>query len=187
FELHLSTRMPGNFWIVEVRRPGPTASSPYRDARAGDVFALADGAHVTLLAPYPLIDGLSRASRLWMAALQVGEPLVAYLERVGRPIHYGYVPRAWPSAMYQTVFATEPGRAEMPSAGRPFTPELVTRLVALGIEMAPLLLHTGVSSLEEHEPPYAEWYRVPAGTARRVNAARAAGGRVIAIGTTVVR
>jgi len=187
FELHLSTRMPGNFWIVEVRRPGPTVSSPYRDARAGDVFALDDGAHVTLLAPYPLIDGLSHPSRLWMAALQVREPLVAYLERVGRPIHYGYVPRTWPSAMYQTVFATEPGSAEMPSAGRPFTPELVTRLVARGIEIGPLLLHTGVASLEDHEPPYEEFFRVPPETADRVNAARGSGRRVVAVGTTVVR
>jgi S-adenosylmethionine:tRNA ribosyltransferase-isomerase len=187
FELHLSTRLPGNFWVVEVRRPGPPASTPYRDARAGDLFALDDGANLTLLAPYPLIDGLSKVSRLWMAALHVGEPLLAYLERVGRPIHYSYVPRAWPSAMYQTVFATEPGSAEMPSAGRPFTPELITRLVARGVEIAPLLLHTGVASLEDHEPPYEEFFRVPPETADRVNAARRSGRRVVAVGTTVVR
>ena len=64
--------------------------------------------------------------------------------------------------MYQTVFATEPGSAEMPSAGRPFTPELVTRLISQGVQIAPLLLHTGVASLENHEPPYEEFYRVPA-------------------------
>ena len=89
--------------------------------------------------------------------------------------------------MYQTVFATEPGSAEMPSAGRPFTPELVTRLVSSGVEIAPLVLHTGVASLENHEPPYEEYYRVPRQTAERVNAARRAGHRVIAVGTTVVR
>jgi S-adenosylmethionine:tRNA ribosyltransferase-isomerase len=89
--------------------------------------------------------------------------------------------------MYQTVFATEPGSAEMPSAGRPFTPELVTRLVARGIEIAPLLLHTGVASLEDHEPPYEEFFRVPPETADRVNAARRSGRRVVAVGTTVVR
>ena len=59
--------------------------------------------------------------------------------------------------MYQTVFATEPGSAEMPSAGRPFTPGLVTRLVSRGVQIAPLLLHTGVASLEKHEPPYEEY------------------------------
>jgi S-adenosylmethionine:tRNA ribosyltransferase-isomerase len=89
--------------------------------------------------------------------------------------------------MYQTVFANDPGSAEMPSAGRPFTPELVTQLVSSGVEIAPLVLHTGVASLESHEPPYEEYYRVPRRTAARVNAARQAGGRVIAVGTTVVR
>ena len=88
--------------------------------------------------------------------------------------------------MYQTVFATEPG-AEMLSASRPFTPELVTRLVASGIQVAPLLLHTGVASLEDHEPPYEEFYRVPPETADCVNAAKSAGHRVVAVGTTVVR
>ena len=89
--------------------------------------------------------------------------------------------------MYQTVFATEPGSAEMPSAGRPFTPELVTRLISSGIQIAPLLLHTGVASLEDHEPPFEEFFRVPPETADRVNEAREARHRVIAVGTTVVR
>jgi len=75
----------------------------------------------------------------------------------------------------------------MPSAGRAFTPELITRLIARGIQIAPLLLHTGVASLEAHEPPYEEFYRVPSATARLVNAARAADRRIIAVGTTVVR
>jgi S-adenosylmethionine:tRNA ribosyltransferase-isomerase len=85
------------------------------------------------------------------------------------------------------VFANESGSAEMPSAARPFTEELVTRLVSAGVQVAPLLLHTGVASLEAHEPPYEEFYRVPAATAARVNAARRDGYRVIAVGTTVVR
>ena len=85
------------------------------------------------------------------------------------------------------MFATEPGSAEMPSAGRPFTPEVVTALVARGVGVTPLVLHTGVSSLEGHELPYPERYRVPAETAERVNATHAAGHRVVAVGTTVVR
>jgi S-adenosylmethionine:tRNA ribosyltransferase-isomerase len=79
------------------------------------------------------------------------------------------------------------GSAEMPSAGRAFTPELIARLVARGVQFAPLILHTGVASLEDHEPPYEEYYRVPLETARLVNAARAAHRRVIAVGTTSVR
>ena len=187
FELHLSTRLPGNFWVIEVRQPGPVASLRYHDARAGTTFELEGGGHVTLLAPYPLVAGVEAQSRLWMAALELDAPVLPYLERFGRPIRYGYVSRSWPDSMYQTVFATEPGSAEMPSAARPFTPELVTRLVSRGIEIAPLLLHTGVASLEDHEPPYEEFFRVPAETADRVNAARRAGRRVVAVGTTVVR
>jgi S-adenosylmethionine:tRNA ribosyltransferase-isomerase len=122
-----------------------------------------------------------------MAALELDEPVLSYLERAGTPIRYSYVRSDWPEAMYQTVFATEPGSAEMPSAGRPFTPELVTRLVSHGIEIAPVLLHTGVASLEDPEPAYEEYFRVPPETAERVNAARRAGRRVIAVGTTVVR
>jgi S-adenosylmethionine:tRNA ribosyltransferase-isomerase len=75
----------------------------------------------------------------------------------------------------------------MPSAGRPFTPELITRLVAGGILVAPVTLHAGVSSPERHEAPAPERYAVPAPTARLVNAVRWWGGRVIAVGTTVVR
>src|SRR5207302_1955808 len=88
---------------------------------------------------------------------------------------------------YETVFAREPGSAEMPSASRPFTPEVVTDLVARGVAVAPLLLHTGVSSLEGGERPYPERYRVSTATAAAVDATRSNGGRVIAAGTTVVR
>ena len=187
FELHLSTRLPGNFWVVEVRRPGAVASLPHLEAQAGTTFEVEGGGRVTLLAPYPLVDTLQAQSRLWLAALQLPEPVPSYLERFGSPIRYSYVPDSWPASMYQTVFATEPGSAEMPSAGRPFTPELVTRLVSTGVQIAPLLLHTGVASLEDHDPPYEEFFRVPPVTADRVNAARRAGRRVVAVGTTVVR
>ena len=88
---------------------------------------------------------------------------------------------------YQTVFATEPGSAEMPSAARPFTDRVVTRLVSAGVLVVPVLLHTGVASPEAHERPYPERFAVSATTARIVNQAKTAGNRVIAIGTTAVR
>jgi len=75
----------------------------------------------------------------------------------------------------------------MPSAGRPFTPEVITRLVAKGVAVTPLVLHTGVASLGEDELPYPERLHVPAWTADRVNAAHRSGHRVVAVGTTVVR
>lgn len=187
FELHFSTRLPGGFWTIEVRRPGGGASLPDTSARAGQTFLLHAGGRATLLGPYPLIGSLKSPSRLWMTALQLPSPVLQYLDDHGFPIRYSYVRQPWPISMYQTVFATEPGSAEMPSAGRPFTPELVTRLVSLGVQFAPLVLHTGVASLEHHEPPYEEFYRVPRDTAERVNRARRDGHRVIAVGTTVVR
>jgi S-adenosylmethionine:tRNA ribosyltransferase-isomerase len=185
YEIHLSTRLPGGFWSIEVRQAGPDASRPAHDVRAGMTFALPAGGTATLLAPYPLIDSLD--SRLWIAAVHLPAGVVPYLDEHGVPIRYGYVTHAWPGSMYQTVFATERGSAEMPSAGRPFTPELVTRLVSRGVQIAPLVLHTGVSSQESHEPPYEEYYRVPRHTAVQVNTARRAGSLVVAVGTTVVR
>ncbi|MCL5998243.1 MAG: S-adenosylmethionine:tRNA ribosyltransferase-isomerase [Chloroflexi bacterium] len=186
-ELHLSTRLPDSLWSVELRLPHGGATVPFLTAQPNETLALPEGARVQLHQPYApgvsAIDGV----RLWRATLHLPYSLHAYLAQHGFPIRYGYVRRQWATEYYQTIFVTETGSAEMPSAGRAFTPELVTRLVAQGVQFAPLLLHTGVASLEDHEPPYAEYYRVPQETARAVNVARAAGKRVIAVGTTVIR
>jgi len=109
------------------------------------------------------------------------------LHRHGRPIAYAYVEGRWPLATYQTVFARHPGSAEMPSAGRPFTRRLVAQLLTAGIEIAPVLLHTGVSSLEAGEAPLPERFEVSAATADRVTGARRERRRVIAVGTTAAR
>ena len=111
----------------------------------------------------------------------------AYLGRYGRPIRYGHAERTWPLEAYQNVYALHPGSSEMPSAGRPLSVELIVALAARGILIAPITLHCGVSSPERHEPPYPEPYAVPESTARLVAATRDWGGRVIAVGTTVVR
>ena len=67
--------------------------------------------------------------------------------------------------MYQTVYASRPGSAEMPSAGRAFSAARCSKRSARrAIRVAPIVLHTGVSSLEKDEPPYAEWYEVPQAT-----------------------
>jgi S-adenosylmethionine:tRNA ribosyltransferase-isomerase len=184
-ELHLSTRLPAGLWTVEVRRPQDRSTAPFYTAAAGETLALPAGASATLHAPHG--EAGEGRVRLWLATLRLPGPLEPFLAEHGFPIRYSYVREAWPSEYYQTVYATETGSAEMPSAGRAFTPGLITRLAARGVVVAPLLLHTGVASLEDHEPPYEEWYRVPAATARLVNGARAAGQRVVAVGTTAVR
>jgi S-adenosylmethionine:tRNA ribosyltransferase-isomerase len=180
FELRLSTPAPDDaagHWVVELRREGRR----YGAVRVGETFELPAGGCAEILAPY--LGG----NRLWLARLDLPANVAAYLARHGSPIRYGYVPEEWPLDAYQTVFAAETGSAEMPSAGRPFTAELVTRLLTQGVLVAPLVLHTGVSSPERHERPYPERYRVPETTARLVNAAHVWGGRVVAVGTTVVR
>lgn len=190
-ELHLSTHLPADLWLVELRQPHGSTSRPFFEGRSNETLTLPHGATVTLHTPYLVGDrhGAAASVRLWVASLKLPShvSLPTYLADYGFPIRYSYVQKSWPISDYQTVYATELGSAEMPSAGRAFTPELLTRLVAQGVQIAPLILHTGVASLEAHEPPYEEYYRVPAETARLVNAARQAGKRVIAVGTTAVR
>jgi S-adenosylmethionine:tRNA ribosyltransferase-isomerase len=184
--LHVAARLGPRERAVEVRS-APDAARAVLDAQPGDVVT-AGTVELTLLEPWP--DGVPSSptgvgNRLWRAEV-VGDLDAALLLR-GRPIAYGYLDRRYPLAAYQTVFGSRPGSAEMASAGRPFTESLVTRLVARGVGFAPVTLHTGVSSQEAGEAPGPEWYDVPAWTARVVEAGRAAGGRVVAVGTTATR
>ena len=177
-QLWLSTPAPEGTWLVELRTPD---RAPYPRPPVGARLDLPSGGHAELLARF------AGSERLSVARFELDEPLEDYLRRHGRPIRYSYVPEPWPLDTYQTVFALEPGSAEMASAGRPFTAELVTALVARGVLLSPVTLHTGVSSPEQGEQPFPERFRVPAATARLVNAVRGWNGRVIAVGTSVVR
>jgi S-adenosylmethionine:tRNA ribosyltransferase-isomerase len=186
-ELHFSTHLPAEQWIVELRQPAENATSPFFTAQAGETLSLPDGETVTLLTPYlPHLRYQRQNTRLWIATMSI-QDILPYLERHGFPIRYSYVNESWPNSYYQTVYANELGSAEMPSAGRAFTCELITKLVAKGVQIAPLLLHTGVASFEKDETPYEEYYRVSAETARIVNEARKQGRRIIATGTTSLR
>ena len=180
--VHLSTELPTGLWLIELRHPVDGAATlPHGGEFAGPDLALPGHATIHVLGRMP------GSARLWVASLDLGGPMIEYLERWGRPIRYRYVPATWPIDAYRNAYAVESGSAEMPSAGRPVTAEVLTSLVARGIGVTPLVLHTGVASLEHHELPYPERYRVPIETARRVNDTHGAGGRVVAIGTTVVR
>ncbi len=181
FRLHLSTRYAPCLWLAEprwsVERPGPLP------------LAAGEGIHVgrreriraRIVAPHPQLP------RLTFVATE--RPLDPTLAADGEPIRYRYLARPQPLDAYQTVFARTPGSAEMPSAARPFSAATVTALRAAGIELASLTLHTGVSSLEAGDAPvlYAEPFRVERATADAIARTRARGGRVIAVGTTVVR
>ena len=177
-QLWLSTPAADGAWVVELRTRDRRA---YPRPPIGARLDLPNGAHAELVARFAGSD------RLVVTRFDLGEPLEKYLRQHGQPIRYGYVPERWPVDAYQTVFGREPGSAEMPSAGRPFTAEFVLELLRRGLLFAPVVLHTGVSSLERGEPPYPERFRVPDTTARLVDAVHGWGGRVVAVGTTVVR
>lgn len=170
--LHYSTSLPGDLAVVEPRQV---------EVDAGERLALPGGGRARMLIPY------RDSNRLWVAQLALGLPLIDYLRKYGRPITYSYIKKPFPIAAYQTVYAREEGSAEMPSAGRAFTREMLVSLRRSGVELAKIVLHAGVASLENHEQPYEEWYEVPLRTAEGVRAAKQRGGRVVAVGTTVVR
>lgn len=180
--LHLSTELSEGVWAVEPRRPAGGTTEPFTGddtpLRAGLRLRL-PGGEATVLRPY--------TRRLSVMSFLVPGGVREYLADRGRPIRYSYTDRDWPVETYRSVFSTVPGSAEIPSAARPFTDSVVVDLVARGVTLAPITLHTGVASPEAHEKPYPEWFSVPAPTARLVRATRRGGGRVIAIGTTVVR
>ena len=179
--LNLCTRFRSDLWIAEPRwgagKPGPLPVQPGEELRIGSTT-------VQLLAPYPGIP------RLWFA---FGDrPFDSIIAERGGPIHYGYTD-AWPMETYQTLFSRVPGSAEMPSAARPITARIREQLDHMGVRIAPVLLHTGVSSLEiesetvEAQAMYPEPFGVSQETADAVNRTHVNRGRVIAVGTTVVR
>jgi S-adenosylmethionine:tRNA ribosyltransferase-isomerase len=181
--LHVAGELDEGDWVVEVRRPDNAGPAP--DVAAGELLRLTGRLQLAIQESYPQA-GVA-GSRLWRALPQDAVDRIEYLTSHGRPIRYGYLRAPTRLSDLQTVYADQPGSAEMPSAGRPLTDRLLTRLMMRGVSVAPLVLHTGVSSPEKHEPPIPEPYRVPASTAHLVNAVRKAGGRVVAVGTTVVR
>jgi len=181
--VHVSTELPDGSWAVELRRPDRTG--PQRDATPGERVGVRGRLRLRLVEPYP--DPVASESRLWRAVPDTRVALLDYLARHGRPIRYAHHAARYRLDEHQTVYADRPGSAEMASAGRPFTAELLVRLMARGVAVAPVVLHAGVSSQEAGEPPLPERFEVPSDTARLVMSARCAGHRVIAVGTTVVR
>jgi S-adenosylmethionine:tRNA ribosyltransferase-isomerase len=179
--VHFATpapRLAEDWWVVELR--SPDGGRPAH-GRVGERLRLDGDTALELVAPY------ASGARLLLARVHAPGAVPDFLDRHGRPIRYGYVSGSWPLDAYQNVYATTPGSAEMASAGRPFSERLITRLVARGVLVAPITLHAGVSSPERHEAPLAERFEVPDATAALVRAVHGWGGRVVAVGTTVVR
>ncbi|MFF7979502.1 S-adenosylmethionine:tRNA ribosyltransferase-isomerase [Streptomyces sp. NPDC007901] len=185
--VHFSTRGDDGRWAVELREPdGHGTTRACAGTRAGSAVRLPGGGRLVLEEPLS-----ASGERLWWARAGADTDVPGLLREHGRPIRYSYTERDQPLSVYQTVFALPSaggaGSAEMPSAARPFTARLVAELVSRGVQFAPITLHTGVSSAEVHEPPYAERFAVPEASARLINNVKAGDGRVVAVGTTAVR
>ncbi|MCW2764892.1 MAG: Queuosine biosynthesis protein [Nocardioides sp.] len=177
--LHVSAELDDGAWVVELRSPdGLGPGMP----EAGEILRLPGGIRLRVDAPSP-----PGQSRLWRGVALPAADRVEYLIEHGRPIRYGYLDGEWPLSDLQNVYAAVPGSAEMPSAGRPLSPEVLVELLAKGVVVAPVVLHTGVASQEGQEPPQPEWFSVRDTTARLVELVRTHGGRVVAVGTTVTR
>jgi S-adenosylmethionine:tRNA ribosyltransferase-isomerase len=135
----------------------------------------------------------SRNPRLWKIKFSAtGAELIDIFYQIGKPIRYGYISAPLPLEYYMTVFAIDPGSSEMPSAGRAFTWKMLFDLKNKNIGTSFLTLHTGLSSYMDDDLSSThivseEEYFIPAGTAARIRTAKAKGGRIIAVGTTVVR
>jgi S-adenosylmethionine:tRNA ribosyltransferase-isomerase len=182
FLLHRSTAFAPDLWLAEPRwsasRPGPVPLA------AGEALSVV-GVPARYLGAHPTIPRLG-----WV---RFDEPPDGRLAAQGEPIRYGYVDRSWPLDRYQTIFSRIPGSSEMPSAARPFTPAMREELRRRGVRIAEIVLHTAVSSLELADgsdgsvPLVPEPFEVPSATVAAIEETRARGGRVIAVGTTVVR
>ena len=184
-EVRLAERLPDDSWLALLlcEQGDPFGCG----LRAGMQIEFAEGLAATVL------ERDENIPRLWQLRFSIsGTQLVDLIYRLGKPIRYEYVSAPWDLDYYQTVYAKEPGSAEMPSAGRAFTWKLLLDLKRRGIESAYIVLHTGLSSymddeLDRAHPASEEEYFVSATTAEKINRARKSGGRMIAVGTTAVR
>lgn len=183
-KLHLSTKLNANDWLVEIRAMSGNKTVRWKKGEEGMKFKLSGGAELVLKKRFyknqQFLD-------LWIAELQTEEGEMDYMQTYGQPIKYTQLDKPFPMDYYQTFFSYHPGSAEMPSAGRGFTPELVSRLAKKGVLFVPILLHTGISSLEENEKPYPEYMEINPLSALLINRAKKDGRRVIAVGTTAIR
>ena len=184
-EMRLASHLSDGSWLALIRNALPENRPVREETNSMINFDL--GLSARLEFPHKEIPGM------WKVRFSThGSALVDLIYRLGEPVRYRYVSQSWGLNYYQTVYAREPGSAEMPSAGRAFSWETLLRLRRKGIETAYITLHTGLSSylddeLDRRHPGLEEEYDIGERAASRIRAAYSAGRRVIAVGTTVVR
>jgi S-adenosylmethionine:tRNA ribosyltransferase-isomerase len=183
-KLHISTRLNNREWLIEIREITGDKTKRWKEGKEGMIFQLPSGASVTLKQRFYKNE---QWLHLWLVDFNVNQPMQSYLAGNARPIQYEKLDQQYPLSYYQTYFSFHPGSSEMPSAGRGFTRGLIERLLNKGVVLAPVILHTGVSSLEENEAPYPEYMEIDPVTASIINLANSQARRIIAVGTTAIR
>jgi S-adenosylmethionine:tRNA ribosyltransferase-isomerase len=190
-EVRLAGEEPDGTWRAVVLGAGdwrtPTESRPPPPALdPGDSLLLGPGLHARVTARSDVSTRL-----LWIRFAASAERFWPALYVHGRPVQYAYEPSPLSLDRVQTAYASRPWASEMPSAGRPLTLELLGRLRARGVDLARLTHAAGLSSTGDAALdaalPLPERYEIPAATVRAVADTRRRGGRVVAVGTTVVR
>lgn len=182
--LHLSNQRKNGHWLVEIRAFANNKTKRWKKGRRGMIFDLPNGGKIELKKRF---YRQNRLLDLWEVVISLPSDLNTYLNEYGQAIRYSHQHKPFPLDYYQTQFSVTPGSAEMPSAARGFTKELVQKLLNKGIEIASVLLHTGVSSLEIDEKPYPEYMEMSRQSANKINRAKDQGKRIIAVGTTAIR
>lgn len=187
FELRLSgpvdgTRLygvllgPGDHRTRTEDRPAPPALAVGDDVTLGEL-------HARIVA--------AAGRRVELIARETGDVLWQALYASGKPVQYAHRPELLPLYAVQTAYAARPWAAEMPSAGRPLTWDVLLQLRRAGITVATLTHAAGLSSTGDdgldRALPWPERYEIPRRTVDAIARTRARGGRVIAVGTTVVR
>lgn len=183
-KLHISTKINGKKWLVEIREITGNKTMRWKEGKEGMIFKLPSGSWIKLKKKFYKND---QWLDLWIVDFNSNQLVEDYLAANASPIQYEKLDREYPLSYYQTFFSFHPGSSEMPSAGRGFTSELIAALLRKGITLAPILLHTGVSSLEESETPYPEFMEIDPVSASIINTAKSERRRIIAVGTTAIR
>lgn len=182
--LHISSKLNNGKWLIEIREISGTKTKRWHEGEEGMVFQLPSGTSATLKQRFYKND---QWLHLWVVEFNLHQPMQTYLAANARPIQYEKLDRQYPLSYYQAFFSFHPGSSEMPSAGRGFTPGIIERLLKKGVALAPVILHTGVSSLEENETPYPEYMEIDPVSTSIINTAKRQGRRIIAVGTTAIR
>ncbi len=176
-ELRLARKRTGAVWEVLSTQP---------NVKQGDFFKISASLEAKV------VGEVFKSPLLIMQFSLQGEEFYDAIYSVGYPVRYEYIKIPWQLDYYQTVFASQPGSIEMPSAGRAFSWEILMKLQEKGVKVVYLQLHTGLSYLLDDQNPHSpeelyEEYSISQEAMDEIWKAKAEGGKIIAGGTTAVR